>query len=64
MCTPKYRTSRLLGRFFYLNCEHVLFVYILKHKQKKVRGFHKKFADVQDLRKIYKNRKLLNTNFF
>ena len=34
--------TRLLGRFaliFYLNCEHVLFVYILKQKQNKVPGF-------------------------
>ena len=37
--------TRLLGRFaaiFYLNCEHVLFVYILKQRRKKFRGFFKK----------------------
>ena len=36
--------TRLLGRFaliFYFNCEHVLFVYILKQKQnKKFRWFY------------------------
>ena len=35
----------LFGRFapiFYLNCENVLFEYILKQKQIKVPGFHKK----------------------
>ena len=34
--------TRLLGRFapiFYLNCEHVLFVYILKQRRKKFRRF-------------------------
>ena len=34
--------TRLLGRFapiFYLNCVHVLFVYILKQSRKKFRGF-------------------------
>ena len=43
-----FRITRLLGRFapiFYLNCDHVLFVYILKQKQtKKVRGFHEKMS--------------------
>jgi len=37
--------TRLLGRFaliFYLNCEHVLFVYILKQRRKKFCGFLKK----------------------
>ncbi len=37
--------TRLLGRFapiFYLNCEHVLFVYILKQRRKKFCGFKKK----------------------
>ena len=37
--------SRLLGRFapiFYLNCEHVLSVYILKQRRKKFCGFKKK----------------------
>ena len=39
--------TRLLGRFapiFDLNCEHILFVYILKQKQKKVHKFHKKIG--------------------
>ena len=39
--------TRLLGRFapiFYLNVEHVLFVYILKQKQKKVCEFHEKIT--------------------
>ena len=34
----QYYNTRLLGRFapiFYLNCEHILFVYILKQKQNK-----------------------------
>ena len=36
--------TRLLGRFapiFYLNCEHDLFVYILKQRRKKFCGFKK-----------------------
>ena len=38
-----FKETRLLGRFapiFYLNCEHVVFVYILKQKLKKVRGLY------------------------
>ena len=40
--------TRLLGRFapiFFFNCEHVLFVYIVK-QNKKVRGFHKTFLGI------------------
>ena len=39
--------TRLLRRFspiFYLNCERVLFVYILKQKRKKVPGLHEKIS--------------------
>jgi len=45
--TPKQTNiidNRILGSFahiFYLNCEHVLVVYIVKQKQNKFRGFHK-----------------------
>ena len=45
------KVTRLLGRFapiFYLNCEHVLFVYILKQGRKKFCGFKKKIADFQE----------------
>ena len=60
-----YRT-RLLGRFtpiFYLNCEHVLFIYILKQSRKKFRGFlKKKFPDFQEF-KFYKIKNLKNTFF-
>ena len=38
----KYIYTRLLGRFapiLYLNCEHILFVYILKQRRKKFCGF-------------------------
>ena len=51
--------TRLLGRFapiFYLNCEHVLFVYILKQSRKKFRGFPR-------FKIFYKNKKLLYTIF-
>ena len=44
--------SRLLGRFepiFYLNCEHVLFVYILKQRRKKFSGFLKKIKTFKTL---------------
>ena len=40
-----YFITRLLGRFapiFHLNCEHVLFVYILKQRRKKCCGCLKK----------------------
>ena len=36
----KYVFTRLLGRNFYFNCKHFLFVYIAKQKQK-VCEFHK-----------------------
>ena len=46
----KYIGTRLLGRFapIYLNCEHVLFVYILKQRRKKFCRFKKKL-------RIFKN---------
>ena len=50
--------TRLSGGFapiFYLSCEHVLFVYILKQRRKKIEDFY-------NLKNIYKNNKLLNTN--
>ena len=59
--------TRLLGRFapiFYFNCEHVLIVNIEKQRRKKFREFYKEIADFQDFNKFYKNKKLLNTNFF
>ena len=49
------KITRLLGRFapiFYLNWEHVLFVYILKQSRKKFRGFLKKNLRIF---KIFKN---------
>ena len=58
-----YRITRLLRCFapiFYLNCEHVLFVYIWKQKQKKLCGFHEKF---RGFRKFLGNRILLFTDF-
>ena len=59
--------TRLLGRFapiFYLNCEHVLFVYILKQSKKKIsRIFKKKFADFKDL-KFFTKIKNFFTQFF
>jgi len=51
-----YFTTKLLGRFapiFYLNCEHVLFVYTLKQRRKKFRGFLKKLADFQEFKFFY-----------
>ena len=58
----KFRITRLLGRFapiFYLNCEHVLFVYILKQRRKKCCGFKKKiFADFQEFKFFYKIKSL------
>ena len=37
--------TRLLGRFapiFYLNCENILFVYMLKQNKQQICGFHEK----------------------
>ena len=45
MSPTKLLITRILGRFaliFYLNCDHVLFVYILKQRRKN-------FADFQEL---------------
>ena len=44
--------SRLLG--FYLNCEHVLFVYISKQR-KFFCGFKKKIADFQESKFFLQN---------
>jgi len=43
---------------FYLNCEHVLFVYILKQRKKNFRIFKKKFADFQEFKFFYKIKNL------
>jgi len=52
----------LLGRFapiFYFHFEHVLIV-TLKNKEKKFRGFYKKkYANFQDFKFSYKNKKKL-----
>ena len=61
----KYNT-RLLGRFapiFYLNCEHVHFVYILKQSRKKFRGFLKK---IREFSRFYNflQKKNFKHNFF
>ena len=48
--------TRLLGRFapiFYLNCEHVLFVYILKQRRKKFRGVLKKNSRISKIKKNF-----------
>jgi len=59
--------TRLLGRsapIFYLNCEHVLFVYILKQRRKKFCGFlKKKFADFQEFN-FFTKLKTFKTHFF
>ena len=50
----KFTNTRLLGRFapiFYLNCEHVLFVNILKQRRKK-------FPDFQEFKFFYKIKNL------
>ena len=55
-----YIYTKLLGCFasiFYLNCEHVLFVYILKQRRKKFCGFKKKFADFQEFKFFLQNQK-------
>ena len=62
-----FNNYRLLGRFapiFYFNCKHVLIVNIEKQRSKKCRGFYKKFADFQDFKKFYKNKKALKRKFF
>ena len=47
--------TRLLGRFapiFYFICEHVLFMYIVKQKLKKFRGFKKRhFVNFKNFQK-------------
>ena len=60
--------TRLLERLapiFYLNCEHVLFVYILKQRRKIFCGFLKKqLADFKEFKFFYKIKNLQNTFFF
>jgi len=58
--------TRLLGRFspiFYLNCEHVLFVYILKQRRRKFCGFKRKFQELKFFTKL-KTFKTLFFNFY
>ena len=58
--------TRLLGRFapiFYLNCEHVLFVYILKQRRKKFRGFLKKNLRIFKILKFFTKIKTFKHNF-
>ena len=58
--------TRLLGRFapiFYLNCEHVLFVYILKQRRKKFRGFFKKNLRIFKILKFFTKIKTFKHNF-
>ena len=43
---------------FYLNCEHVLFVYILKQRRKFFADYKKKFADFQEFKFFYKIKNL------
>ena len=51
---PQVNFTRLLGRFasiFYFNCEHFLFVYIVKRKRKSLRIFLK-IVDFENLLEI------------
>ena len=47
--------------FFYFNCEHFLFVYTVKQKEKKGYGFYKKSRRFS---KLNDNPILLEANFF
>ena len=49
-------------RLFYLTCEHVLFVYILKQR-KKFRGFKKQFANLKNLN-FFTKLKTFERHFF
>ena len=64
--TLKHDPKRNLNVFkklgFYLNCEHVLLVYILKQRRKKFCGFKKKFADFQEF-KLFTKLKTFKTHF-
>ena len=56
-----YIYTRLIERFapiFYLNCEQVLFVYILKRRRKYLNGFLKKITDFQEFKFVYKIKNL------
>ena len=48
---------------FYLNCEHVLFVYILKQRRKIFSDLKKKFADFQEIN-FFTKLKTFKTHFF
>ena len=41
------------GTFFCFNCEHVLFVYIVKQKKQKICGFYKKNREYLKIFKIF-----------
>ena len=53
--------SRLLG--FYLNCEHVLFVNILKQRRKKCCGFFKKIRGFSGITIFFTKLKTFQTHF-
>jgi len=60
------KITRLLERFapiFYLNCEHVFFVYILKQRKKFCGFLKRKFADFNEFNFFYKI-KTFKTHFF
>ena len=67
MCICKYTYTRLLGCFapiFYLNCEHVLFVYILKQRRKRFCGFLKKKSRILNNFNLFTKLKTFKTHFF
>jgi len=47
---------------FYFNCEHVLFVYIVKQNKKSLRILKTNFVDFQNLQKFNEYRILMETN--
>ena len=59
--------TSLRGRFapiFYINCEHVLFVYIVKQNKNYSRIFTKDFVDFQNVQKFNEDRILMETNIW
>ena len=61
-----YNTS-LLGRYapiFYFKCEHVLFVYIVKHNKNNSRIFTKNFVDFQGFKKFNEDQILMETTIW
>jgi len=58
ICIVHLYQTRLLGRFapiFYLNCEHVIFVYISKQRRKKFCGFLKKNSAQKPLKLVWRS---------